>query len=62
MITDSVFILFRNTDFSTILTCLGGKVYQWWVIVIVNCCCRNDGGGPILLENDGLPKSHTFSV
>ena len=31
MITDSVFILFKKTDFITILTCLGGKVYRWWV-------------------------------
>ena len=28
--TDSVFILFKKTDFNTILACLGGKVYQWW--------------------------------
>ena len=27
--TDSVFILFKKTDFNTILVCLGGKVY-WW--------------------------------
>ena len=25
-----VFILFKKTDFNTILACLGGKVYQWW--------------------------------
>ena len=30
MMTDSVFILFKKTDFNTILACLGGKVYQWW--------------------------------
>ena len=29
MITDSVFILIKNTDFNTILACVGGKVYQW---------------------------------
>ena len=27
MTTDSVFILFKKTDFNTILACLGGKVY-----------------------------------
>ena len=26
---DSVFILFKKTDFNTILVCLGGKVYRW---------------------------------
>ena len=30
MTTDSVFILFKKTDFNTILACLGGKVYRWW--------------------------------
>ena len=30
MTTDSVFILFKKTDFNTILACLGGKVYWWW--------------------------------
>ena len=29
MTTDSVFILFKKTDFNTILACLGVKVYQW---------------------------------
>ena len=29
MTTDSVFILFKKTDFNTILACLGGKVYLW---------------------------------
>ena len=33
MTIDSVFILFRKTDFSTILACLGGKVYWWWGVV-----------------------------
>ena len=28
MTTDSVFILFKKTDFNTILACLGGKVYR----------------------------------
>ena len=28
MTTDSVFILFKKTDFNTILDCLGGRVYQ----------------------------------
>ena len=28
MTTDSVFILFKKTDFNTILAFLGGKVYQ----------------------------------
>ena len=28
MITDSVFILFKKTDFNTILACSGGKVYR----------------------------------
>ena len=28
MITDSVFILFKETDFNTTLACLRGKVYQ----------------------------------
>ena len=28
MTTDSVFILFKKTDFNTILACLGGTVYQ----------------------------------
>ena len=28
MTTDSMFILFKKTDFNTILICLGGKVYQ----------------------------------
>ena len=28
MTTDSVFILFKQTDFNTILACLGGKVYR----------------------------------
>ena len=27
MTTDSVFILFKQTDFNTMLACLGGKVY-----------------------------------
>ena len=27
MTIDSVFILFKKTDFNTILACLGGKVY-----------------------------------
>ena len=27
---DSVFILFKKTDFNTILACLGGKAYRWW--------------------------------
>ena len=30
MTTDSVFILFKKTDFNTILACLWGKVYQSW--------------------------------
>ena len=30
MTTDSVFILFKKTDFNKILACLGGKVYRWW--------------------------------
>ena len=29
MTTDSVFILFKKTDFKTILVWLGGKVYRW---------------------------------
>ena len=29
MTTDSVFILFKKTDFNTILAYLGGKVYSW---------------------------------
>ena len=33
MTTDSVFILFKKTDFNTILACLGGKVYRWWEVV-----------------------------
>ena len=33
MTTDSVFILFKKTDFNTILACLGGKVYRWWGII-----------------------------
>ena len=28
MTTDSVFILFKKTDFDTVLACLGGKVYR----------------------------------
>ena len=28
MTKDSVFILFKKTDFNTILACLGGKVYR----------------------------------
>ena len=28
MTTDSVFILFKQTDFNTILACLGGKVFS----------------------------------
>ena len=28
MTTDSVFILFKKTDFNTILACLGGTVYR----------------------------------
>ena len=28
MTTDSV-VLFKKTDFNTILACLGGKVYPW---------------------------------
>ena len=39
---DSVFILFKETDFNTVLACLGGKVYQWWGVI--NFCCRNRGG------------------
>ena len=34
MTTDSVFILFKKTDFNTILACLGGKVYRWWGVKI----------------------------
>ena len=30
MTTESVFILFKKTNFNTILACLGGKVYRWW--------------------------------
>ena len=30
MITDNVFILFKKTNFNTILACFGGKVYRWW--------------------------------
>ena len=30
MTTDSVFILFKKTDFNTILACLGGKVCMRW--------------------------------
>ena len=30
MTTDRVFILFKKTDFNTILVCIGGKVYRWW--------------------------------
>ena len=30
MTTDSVFILFKKTDFNTILACLEGKVNRWW--------------------------------
>ena len=26
----NVFILFRKTDFNTILACIGGKMYPWW--------------------------------
>ena len=28
--SDSVFILFKKTNFDTILACLWGKVYWWW--------------------------------
>ena len=28
MTTDGVFILFKKTDFNTILACLGGKMYR----------------------------------
>ena len=28
MATDNVFILFKKTDFITVLACLGGKVYR----------------------------------
>ena len=28
MTTENAFILFKKTDFNTILTCLGGKVYR----------------------------------
>ena len=34
MTTESVFILFKKTDFNTILACLEGKVYRWWWGVI----------------------------
>ena len=30
MPTDSVFILFKKTDFNTILAFFRGKVYRWW--------------------------------
>ena len=33
MTTDSMFILFKKTDFNTILACLGGKVYRWWRVI-----------------------------
>ena len=33
MTTDSVFILFKTTDFNTTLTCLGGKVYRDGAII-----------------------------
>ena len=33
MTTDSVFILFKNTDYSAILACLGGKVYRWGGVI-----------------------------
>ena len=33
MTTDSVFILFKKTDFNTILACLEGKVYLWWGVI-----------------------------
>ena len=33
MTTDNVFILFKKTDFNTILACLGGKVYRWWEVI-----------------------------
>ena len=33
MTTDSMFILFKETDFNTILACLGGKVYRWWGVI-----------------------------
>ena len=29
MTTDSASILFKKTDFNTILACLGGNVYRW---------------------------------
>ena len=35
MPTDSVFILFKKTDFNTILACLGGKVYLWWDVIVI---------------------------
>ena len=34
MTIDSVFILFKKTDFDSILAYLGGKVYRWWGVVI----------------------------
>ena len=30
MTTDRMFILFKKTDFNTILACLGGKVHRSW--------------------------------
>ena len=30
MTTDRMFILFKKTDFNTILACLGGKVHWSW--------------------------------
>ena len=29
MTTDSMFILFKKTDFNTVKACLGGEVYRW---------------------------------
>ena len=29
-----VFILFKKTDFNTVLAFLGGKVYRWWGVKI----------------------------
>ena len=51
MTMDSVFILFKKTDFNTVLACLGGKVYRWWGVIIF---FYHNGGGHNFIDANFL--------
>ena len=61
MTTDSVFIMFKQTDFNTILACLGGKVYRgggYSNYLLTGCAAQ--GLKPLPISKDFSPSKNSW--